>query len=435
MPGGDCATGGAGGTIPRMRTRSRQCSVGGRWPFLLVVALLAAAPVDEFDGVQPAALDQPRVNLLLYRQPRGGPLTGKSADGEPATTVEAFLDTGASGVLLADHTAAALGVVRERVGHDEARFTDVGVGGIDRFAISERLFVSVAPSDAPGMARLTFGPVRAQVGPLGGGVMDLLARQVMGDLDVAGMPVMVGKVVVMDAKDVNAATDKIRTSVFDPRHDRAADVPRTRRHVRLSSANFAPYTTTEPPAAAGPDLAANPFIGPSPLAPVKGDRTPPVVVVHKGRQSAGSWLLDTGAATSMISRRQAAAVGVTYVPGTEVTDAPQLAGVPADRQFTLTVGGIGGTKKAVGFYLDRLTLRTTEGRSITYLHAPVLVADITAADARSGTSVTLDGVFGMNFLVASAKLSDGALPDIEHITPGPYRWIVFDQPKGLLGLD
>ena len=330
-------------------------------------------------------------------------------------------------MLLSANTAATLGVAREQVGRDEVRFHDVGVGGGDAFAVSERLFVSLPDGT-------TFGPARAEVGPLGGGVMDLLARAAVGDLDVAGMPAMAGKVVVMDASAVNKAADTLHTTVLDARHGGLSTVPRTRRHVRLSFADFAPYTTTDPPTAAGPAMVANPFIGPSPLHRA-GDRTPPVLVSHNGRQSTGSWLLDTGAAASMISHRQAAALGVTYVPGTDGTDAPQLAGVPADRQFTMTVGGIGGTKKAVGFYLERLTLRTTEGRTINYLHAPVLVADVTAKNDRDDTSLTLDGVFGMNFLVASAKLTEGTLPDIDHVTAGPYRWIVFDQPRGLLGLD
>ncbi len=398
---------------------------------VLLTAAAAAAPAEEFDGVQPAALDQPRVNLLVRRQPRGQPLAAAGAAGN----VEAFLDTGASGILLADHTAATLGVARDHAGPAEVRFHDIGVGGGDAFAVSERLYGSLSDSGGSDL-RLTFGPVRAEIGPVDAGnrgVADALAAAVLGDLDVAGMPAMVGRVVVMDPRDVNRAADKIRTTVLDPRRDAAA-VPRTRRHVRLSYADFAPYTSTDPPTAAAPDLAANPFIGPSPLKPA-GDRTPPVVVAHNGKQSSGSWLLDTGAATSMISRRQAEAVGVTFAAGTANSDDPQLVGAAADRQFTMTVGGIGGTRKAAGFYLDRLTLRTTEGRPVTYLHAPVLVVDITAKDAATGRSVTLDGVFGMNFLVASARLTEGVLPDVDHVTPGPYRLIVFDQPKGLLGLD
>jgi hypothetical protein len=157
--------------------------------------------------------------------------------------------------------------------------------------------------------------------------------------------------------------------------------------------------------------------------------------MHQGKTAKGSWLLDTGAVASMISLHQAAAIGISYMPGTSGTGDPQLLGVPADQQFTLDVGGIGGQTKTAGFYIDKLVLATREGKPITFLHAPVLVNDITVKDAASGRTFTLDGVFGMNFLVASAKVEGGLLPDITHMTPGAFRWIVFDQPAGELGLD
>jgi hypothetical protein len=62
--------------------------------------------------------------------------------------------------------------------------------------------------------------------------------------------------------------------------------------------------------------------------------------------------------------------------------------------------------------------------------------DITVKDPATGQEVTLDGVFGMNFLVASAKVDEAALlPDIDNLTPGAFRWVVYDQDAGLLGLD
>lgn len=137
----------------------------------------------------------------------------------------------------------------------------------------------------------------------------------------------------------------------------------------------------------------------------------------------------------MISLHQAAAIGVHYVAGTKDTDSPRLDGIPADKQFTLTVGGIGGSKKAAGFYLDELALMTKEGQPITFHHAPVLVSDITVKDPSTGQELTLDGVFGMNFLVASAKVDESALlPDIDKLTPGAFRWIVIDFPDAWLGV-
>lgn len=42
----------------------------------------------------------------------------------------------------------------------------------------------------------------------------------------------------------------------------------------------------------------------------------------------------------------------------------------------------------------------------------------------------------MNFLVASAMVDESnLLPDIDHLTPGAFRWVVLDQPGGWLGVE
>jgi aspartyl protease len=157
---------------------------------------------------------------------------------------------------------------------------------------------------------------------------------------------------------------------------------------------------------------------------------PPVVVVHNGKESTGSWLLDTGAAASMISKAQAKRLGVTY-------ENDKLAGVPEADQFSLTVGGVGGQKKAVGFFIDTLTIPTRERDGIVYKRAPVLVVDITVVDPATQETITLDGVLGMNFFVASANVDmagGGLMPDIKNLTVGAYQSIVFDEPAATLGL-
>ena len=49
--------------------------------------------------------------------------------------------------------------------------------------------------------------------------------------------------------------------------------------------------------------------------------------------------------------------------------------------------------------------------------------------------ITLDGVFGMNYLVASAFVSEaGLLPDLGKMSAGAYQWIVIDTDAGEMGL-
>jgi hypothetical protein len=250
------------------------------------------------------------------------------------------------------------------------------------------------------------------------------------------MPAMVGKVIVMDPKPVNSFSDTMRTYVYAPaapfnrgESGRNPGIPRTDRHIRLTYVSFASFTKLEPPDAAGPTLARNPFLGPSPLGgPAAQPAVPPIVLSHKGQRQPVSLLLDTGAAASFISSTAAKALGVTYAPGGD-----GLRGVPREDQFSLTVGGIGGQKKRWGFFIDELHVPTVENDPLIYKRAPVLVLDITLKD-QEGNSVTLDGVFGMNFLVASAHVTEGLLPDITNLTEGPFEWIVFHQPKALLGV-
>ena len=188
----------------------------------LLFSFLSPVLADDIDGVQPAAIDQPRINAVVRRSPAGEPLMGTG----DAFNVEAFLDTGASSIALSSHTAELLGIKREVIGQTEARFQDVGVGGGSDFAVSEPIFLSIAPMTPTvntdqkeaiaGTYNLTDGPFRAEVGPLGSG-MDFLTELATGDMDIVGMPVISGKIIVLDPKDVNAMTDKIRTYVYDAR--------------------------------------------------------------------------------------------------------------------------------------------------------------------------------------------------------------------------
>jgi hypothetical protein len=40
----------------------------------------------------------------------------------------------------------------------------------------------------------------------------------------------------------------------------------------------------------------------------------------------------------------------------------------------------------------------------------------------------------MNFLVASAKISGGLLPDIGQLTEGAFEWLILDTPHKTLGV-
>lgn len=412
----------------------------------------------DIPGVQFAALDQPRINAYLTRTPGGAPIVA-DIFGYQTFNVQAYYDTGASGVLLSNNTADFLEIARSTWNGQDVVFSDIGVGGADDFNVSEPLHVSLAPfhpdRDVDNLASYQsvytqqFGPIRTQIGPINNSNPNPL----LSDLDVFGMPTFTGKVVVLDPKPVDSFQDTMRTYVYNPGTpynpalaDTDPGIPVTSRSVKLSYVSFDRFTTTTPIGAPPPTLANNPFIGPNPFQPRFGarDRTPPVKVSYNGQSAEGSWLLDTGAAASILSRQQASVLGVTYQSGTYGTEDPVLQGVPLNEQFTLRIGGIGGEVKLAGFYLDSLLLRTEQGdrfndndpAHLRYLDAPVLVGDISLLDPTTNQPFTLDGIFGMNFLAATAYFEEAfPIPIIDLLTPGAFEWIVIDDPAQRLRLE
>ena len=417
-------------------------------------------------GVQPAALDQPRINGYLARNPGGPPLAFDLGGGEQTFNITAFFDTGASGILLSLDTAELLGVATTTFNQQPVIFSDVGVGGTSDFHVSEPLHVGLArfhpDADVDNIETYqtvynqNYGPVRTQIGPI-----NVEPDPILAGLDVFGTPLMANKVFVMDPKPVNTFVDTMRTYVYNPGtpfNPKTADTepgiptlnnPDTSRHIRLSKGSFDRFTQTTPPGAPVPTLFENPFIGPNPVRQLEPnpppDTTPPVKVAFDGITRSGSFLFDTGAAASIISEGMANGLNV-FIDETQ-QDNPILRdefGTALPDQFQLTVGGTGGTIKVPGFFLDSMLVKTMEGnpnddndpKHIRFQGAPVLVFDIGLEDPVTHQELTLDGVFGMNYLVASAFVTEAEpFPIISDLTYNAFDWIVYDHNNGTVGLE
>jgi hypothetical protein len=453
-----------------------------------VVAAPWRALATDIHGVEPAALDQPRVNAILRPTASDDPYWADFF-GQKAFNIQAFYDTGASGVLLSANTSASLGTLGNpgipQLSYQSKPvvYEDVGVAGSDRFNVSTSLSVAIAPfhpnvDDQVANAedqfnnsgtftgidlsyyKHTFNNVRTQVGPI---VNDPANENpLLEDLDVFGMPTMKGKVIVMDPKPTDTLLDTMRTYTYNPgtafnasTADSDPGIPNTTRRIKLSYGSFNAFSQTGTLDASNnlvpftgatltanqPTLEHNPFIGPNPVNPA-GDTTPPVKISYGNKSVSGSFLLDTGAAASIISTAKALALGITVDDSDP--DNPQLVGVPADQQFQLTIGGIGGTKKVPGFFLSSLLVRTMEGNAANdndpkhfrFTDAPVLVSDITVKNPSNNQTLTLDGIFGMNYLIASAFVSEGGPLGITigDLAQGAFDWVVFDEPNGLLSV-
>ncbi len=454
----------------------------------LAVALAIGIPsltqAVEIEGILPAAFDQPRINAFVRLPGSTAPLIADFGVGI-TFNITAFYDTGASGVLISAQTAEFLGVNAsnpgiplEQVGGTNVVFSDVGVGGSQDFNVSVPLEIGLAPYNQflgdqlddittyNTLYNTQFAGIRAQIGQ----PLTDVDNPLLEGLDVFGMPTMAGKHVVMDNRGINRYIneviagnpdstdyfDTMRTYVYDPgtpynpaETDSNPGIPETDLHVQMSYASFDRFTTITPAGANGPTLRNNPFIGPNPVAklddPNFDDGTPAIELSFEGASAEGTFLFDTGAAASIISQDLAERVGVKYADGTFGTDSPVLQtldGGSVPNQFSLTIGGIGGTTVLSGFFLDEMLIRTIEGGAydgdpnhLLFIGAPVLVGDITVYDPVADQELTLEGILGMNFLTSSAFISAGGPLgiEIEALASGAFDWLVFDEPNGQIG--
>ncbi len=467
------------------------------------------------EGVGNAALDQPQINVLVRTSAEATPLDGEGMDfgdilgdllgdlglgGTVTYTIPGFLDTGASGILIASSIAAPAEFDIQR--ETGWVFVDVGVGGSENFDISKPHIFQAAPFapsadlDNPATFNQTYNqiyaPMRAAIkqsptaSPGIDPLEDLLAS--LGEVNVFGMPLMLGKTVVMDARSSNEYlqtldpfsldTTQIKTYIYD--HGQAPfnlaaqhtnpGVPATQFHVQMSYGDFEAFTELQGPVEAEkPTMAHSPFIGRNPLAPAgdPSDAVPGVTIrFGDAAPATGSFLFDTGASVTMISSHLALTQGVRYRDGfgpganpvLEMTDGTAI---DASAQFELAIGGVGdgGTVTFAGFYLDSLLVRTLQGdvnnpddpNHVLYRRwdandpttgVPVLVADIKVVnrmgndDPDDDVIVTLDGIFGMNLLFGSAVVTEpiDLFSILGTAAPGAFDWVVFDEPTGILGL-
>ncbi len=442
----------------------------------LTVTMMSSPVIGfEINNVMPMSLDLPRLNIIL--SPTSNPtdaLIFTDALDEPVQTFTAFADTGASGLLLDGSIMASLinyasnPDLLQRVNGNVVQFYDVGVGGSEAFDVSAAFFVGVANNPLTGdpnssqvdPASFVMTPVmhRLQVSHTGG------ASATFGSnpLNVFGMPILAGKVLVIDNRPINAAAPLVSNlgdllaaalagedligggggSTLDlALHTRLhqpgdSAIPTTNRHVQLTYASFEPFTFIDPDEAQGaqrPAMEANPFVGWNPIVGKQTGDPAGVTVQRHGQSDEGSFLLDTGASISMISSQIAQTLGVLVTPdGLVNADTGELiAG-----QFNTTIGGVGGSKKVYGFVVDALTLPTVEGEPIRFINAPVYVADISVQRTLAGGDtqvITLDGILGMNLLSAGANVNSDVLgfdPSDFMSTINQTEWDLMNDPTG-----
>jgi len=332
----------------------------------------------------------------------------------------AILDTGASAHVLSAATAARAGVEAE----PGARYVEVGVAGEHALGVSRPCTLALSAVVLPDLAALlgaaTADEPRAPAAPsmarapraardavtlaaerllLHAPPADAAAPELGALLDVVGMPALlqmvaaitpgrsIGPVLVeVLAKDARETADvwvPLVLEDFNRPHD-----PRNRGPL--------------------PALASNPLVT--------------VRARAAGASVEGRWLLDTGAAVTMLSRATARALGLVDDGGRPLRKA----------EFALPLAGISGPERSLpGYRIDRLEIAAEHDSALVFPRPAVVVQDISVTDD-AGRTRTLDGVLGMNLLLASGSdLRDGAFAT-EH--EPAFTRIVLDMPRARLGL-
>jgi hypothetical protein len=360
--------------------------------FLLITAgPIFADPNDlNFDGIFEVALDLPRIYFLLKEDANGPPL-------EYEGNFElnwAFLDTGASGILLSKETADMLGFDIDPNGE----YMDVGIGGIEAFDVSEPLYIGTDTFDDPD----SYNPDNYL---LSGKWQFQVRRFYAGEwpdepIDLVGMPAMAGKTVVF----YPGRTNELEYFVAEIKEPNDPNIPPVDFNVPL---RFEKYISPNDPINTPPlpVLAYNPVID-------------NVKLQYNGNTATATLVLDTGGTVSLISSAKACALGLTDANGTPIVEP----------DFTIPIGGIGGEAELPGFQIDNLVIPTLNGYNLVYNNARLCVSDIEIIDEDTGEFIILDGIFGSNFLCASATL------DFD-LAATPFDRIVLDTRKGLLGFD
>jgi len=405
------------------------------WPAAALAQPAVAAPrVVVLPPTFEASMGQPKVLVRLSRngQPVAGPsqLAGLGlddmlgSDGGREDTFAAYLDTGASAIVVSAETAARFGITRE----PGAVYHEAGLHGQTPMHVSGPFDVAVG--DAPQALRPTLRGARLQINakPLTG------IMAMMGEINVVGMPVIERYVVELDPLSEEPAGDAAMLGELTKDLGLDVDLSALAQLDRLLGGGT--KVTLHPPAYVAPTQAFD-YAIPLKLADFNRYHNPadkgakpalarnPMLRVRTQTDAGafeGDWLLDTGAAACIISTAHAAALGLVDADGNPLK--PQV--------FTLPLGGIGGdVSSPPGFVVDVLRLTADDGTILEYRDVHLLVHDIgTTLD--DGTEVILDGVFGMNLLLPGAQGLSTGFPT--NFGPPPFRRIWIDTQRQRLVL-
>jgi hypothetical protein len=429
----------------------------GTWRAVLVLVGLTAfgtvAAAYEITGVQPYALDQPRLPGMLSPLSGGPPLSYESAlTGETAYAFDWFLDTAASRIALSKSARDVLGV--KATG---ATVEDWGISGTETFDVSVPYVLRVGRSGA--------GPSDPQQFPFAlACVLELrqsdqsalnalpkglssalgetaqiagLSQEELGELltppfNIVGTPFLQEHIVVLDPRPVAGAMNLVM-GLTQGGGGAAAQDPGAMLDELMNGLTQAggaafgviqvdvgrPGQAYAPPQIVVPLVMKRTVEGAVPVSDAPIPFIPNVILENGDRQVTASLALDTGGAVSLISTQIARQLGLDL-------DHPDM---------EAPIMGVGqGAATVKGYWLTRMTVPTAGGDPIVYDRVPYFVADVEGVDGTAGANLFVPSVYVDLSTQALATDPMGILASLKQgVTP--FSRIVLDLPKRLLGLD
>ncbi|QQE13873.1 retroviral-like aspartic protease family protein [Planctomycetota bacterium] len=328
------------------------------------------------------APDQPRVLFGLYDVPEGEEPDDSHLVG-PVLYNVGLLDTGANGILLAASAFANLDgsttnandyspfeqAVNPTTG-EPVMYDELGVAGTEALGVLKSYTFGyngyndtnvhvIEDVHAFGRNNLNIGSYSAIIGMPA--MMDKYTYVNMTSLRSNAFGGDIGD--LGDYDYISSTITNTRQDVVGPEYDvnlRLVDVPPTgQRHPDDPTPTYAPL-------------------------PVIDD----IVTTFDDGEASGTFLLDTGAQTNIISMQMALDMGLNMDPDDENTDI----------QDFLTVGGIGGQAEMPLVQIDELIVPLANGDEMVWTNVVVGVLDIDGAP--------FDAVFGMNMLTSGYSFLD-----------------------------
>ena len=294
------------------------------------------------------ALDQPRVAVEIYK-------TDPIFSFGPEFFNYFLLDTGANGLMAGGN---ATDEMTDKGYQTVAIYDEAGIAGTEEFGVSDLYSLNFAGST--GIPR-TLSDVRLLSNP------DIE----LGFDGIIGMPAMAGRVVIWDfaVMPTNFLMDTEFATTVPPGNNHRYTIP-------LEMVEF-PQSGQRNPTDPLPSWAPLPFLE--------------ATVFIGNRWVTGKFLLDSGAALSLISTSTAIKLGLDKnFNGIIDPDTEAL--------YTVPIGGVGGSIEAPVVATEGIFLPTDQGVDLAWTSPQLVVVDIEGIDGIIGmdllTSGWLDALFG-----------------------------------------